>query len=235
MAEYSQKWHNGTSRSRSTKTSEGLVAIQAQLNNLGREIKKVNEKVYAAQVGCEQCKGPPDSYPIRRIGSSQYDVSTGHNRTLMYKTRQTTIPFPSRLNGYYCDEKKGSYRPHFSEAYSEAPHIDNSIPRKEKDPERSSVSVMPFSTYLCSGTGELKGGRPMQRASVCLVDQFSSLSVSLLSLTELKHVVVTSRSVYKAGKRLLYVKRNKAKSPGKVCFSVGIEVNSFLKGLYLVL
>ncbi|GJY89040.1 hypothetical protein Tco_0503668 [Tanacetum coccineum] len=31
---------------------------QAQLNNLGREIKKVNEKVYAAQVGCEQCKGP---------------------------------------------------------------------------------------------------------------------------------------------------------------------------------
>ncbi|GJT53815.1 DNA-directed DNA polymerase, partial [Tanacetum coccineum] len=29
-----------------------------QLNNLGREIKKVNEKVYAAQVGCELCKGP---------------------------------------------------------------------------------------------------------------------------------------------------------------------------------
>ncbi|GKE14807.1 reverse transcriptase domain-containing protein [Tanacetum coccineum] len=58
MAEYSQKWHNGTSRFRSTKTSDRLAAIQAQLNNLGREIKKVNEKVYAAQVGCEQCKGP---------------------------------------------------------------------------------------------------------------------------------------------------------------------------------
>ncbi|GJZ93035.1 uncharacterized mitochondrial protein-like protein [Tanacetum coccineum] len=50
--------HNGTSRTRSTETSNGLAAIQAQLNNLGREIKKVNEKVYAAQVGCEQCKGP---------------------------------------------------------------------------------------------------------------------------------------------------------------------------------
>ncbi|GJT28459.1 hypothetical protein Tco_0908734 [Tanacetum coccineum] len=48
MAEYSQKWHNETSRGRSTKTFEGLAAIQAQLNNLGREIKKVNEKVYAA-------------------------------------------------------------------------------------------------------------------------------------------------------------------------------------------
>ncbi|GKC29545.1 hypothetical protein Tco_1036839 [Tanacetum coccineum] len=57
MAKYSQKWHNGTSRTRSTETSDGLAAIQAQLNNLGREIKKVNEKVYAAQVGCEQCKG----------------------------------------------------------------------------------------------------------------------------------------------------------------------------------
>ncbi|GJY73757.1 hypothetical protein Tco_0478188 [Tanacetum coccineum] len=59
MAEYSQKWHNGTSsRTRGTETSDGLAAIQAQLKNLGRGIKKVNEKVYAAQVGCEQCKGP---------------------------------------------------------------------------------------------------------------------------------------------------------------------------------
>ncbi|GKF42995.1 hypothetical protein Tco_0126337, partial [Tanacetum coccineum] len=59
MAEYSQKWHNGTSsKAKSTETSNRLAAIQAQLNNLGREIKKVNEKVYAAQVGCELCKGP---------------------------------------------------------------------------------------------------------------------------------------------------------------------------------
>ncbi|GJW27917.1 hypothetical protein Tco_0044792 [Tanacetum coccineum] len=36
MVEYSQKWHNGTSRGRSTKNSDGLAAIQAQLNNLGR-------------------------------------------------------------------------------------------------------------------------------------------------------------------------------------------------------
>ncbi|GJT97969.1 hypothetical protein Tco_1093487 [Tanacetum coccineum] len=59
MADHSQKWHNGMStRTRSTETSDGLAAIQAQLNNLGRKIKKVNEKVYAAQVGCELCKGP---------------------------------------------------------------------------------------------------------------------------------------------------------------------------------
>ncbi|GKD62171.1 ribonuclease H-like domain, reverse transcriptase, RNA-dependent DNA polymerase [Tanacetum coccineum] len=60
MAEHFQKWQDGTSnRTRSTETSDGLAAIQAQLNNLGREIKKVNEKVYVAQVGCELCKGPP--------------------------------------------------------------------------------------------------------------------------------------------------------------------------------
>ncbi|GKC51457.1 ribonuclease H-like domain, reverse transcriptase, RNA-dependent DNA polymerase, partial [Tanacetum coccineum] len=58
VAEYSQKWHNETSRTRNMETYDGLDAIQAQLNNLGREIKKVKEKVYAAQVGCELCKGP---------------------------------------------------------------------------------------------------------------------------------------------------------------------------------
>ncbi|GJV92167.1 hypothetical protein Tco_1539980 [Tanacetum coccineum] len=53
MAKYSQKWHNETSWSKSTETSDGLAAIQVQLNNLRREIKKVNKKVYAAQVGWE--------------------------------------------------------------------------------------------------------------------------------------------------------------------------------------
>ncbi|GKD93781.1 hypothetical protein Tco_1373618, partial [Tanacetum coccineum] len=72
MVEYSQKWHNGTSRTRSTETSDGLAAIQAQLNNLGREIKKVNEKVYAAQVGCEQCKGPhyTKDFPLKEEGKT---------------------------------------------------------------------------------------------------------------------------------------------------------------------
>ncbi|GKB55851.1 pyruvate dehydrogenase (acetyl-transferring) kinase, mitochondrial [Tanacetum coccineum] len=49
-----------------------LKAIQAQLNNLGREIKKVNEKVYAAQVGCEQCKGPhyTKDFPLKEEGKT---------------------------------------------------------------------------------------------------------------------------------------------------------------------
>ncbi|GKE44460.1 hypothetical protein Tco_1471744, partial [Tanacetum coccineum] len=59
MADNSQKWPNGMStRTRSTDTSDGFAAIKAQLNNLGREINKVNEKVYAAQVECESCNRP---------------------------------------------------------------------------------------------------------------------------------------------------------------------------------
>nr|GEW42846.1 retrovirus-related Pol polyprotein from transposon TNT 1-94 [Tanacetum cinerariifolium] len=72
MAEYYQKWHNGTSQARSTKTSNRLAAIQAQLNNLRREIIKVNEKVYAAQVGREQCKGPHNTKdcPLKKEGKT---------------------------------------------------------------------------------------------------------------------------------------------------------------------
>ncbi|GKB72500.1 hypothetical protein Tco_0933912 [Tanacetum coccineum] len=63
---------NFKTKARSTKTSDGLAAIQAQLNNLGREIKKVNEKVYAAQVGCELCKGPhyTKDYPQKEEGKT---------------------------------------------------------------------------------------------------------------------------------------------------------------------
>ncbi|GJR74749.1 copia protein [Tanacetum coccineum] len=66
------KFLSKTSRTRSTKTSDGLAAIQAQLNNLGREIKKVNEKVYTAQVGCELCKGPhyTKDCPIKEEGKT---------------------------------------------------------------------------------------------------------------------------------------------------------------------
>ncbi|GJY40587.1 hypothetical protein Tco_0427857 [Tanacetum coccineum] len=76
-----------------------------------------------------------DASLIRRMGSTQYAISTRQNSTLMYETRQITIPFLSHLNDYCCKEKKGSYGPQVSEAYSYgALHIDNPIPRKEKDP-----------------------------------------------------------------------------------------------------
>nr|GEX27515.1 hypothetical protein [Tanacetum cinerariifolium] len=92
---------------------------------------------------------------IRRIGSSQYAVSSQLNSKLMFKSRQATIPILSRLNGYYCNEK-GSYRPQYLDSYSCGVTVHNdSLPQKEKDPGRASISVMPLSTYLNLGLGEL--------------------------------------------------------------------------------
>nr|GEU98968.1 retrovirus-related Pol polyprotein from transposon TNT 1-94 [Tanacetum cinerariifolium] len=147
MVKYSQKWHNGTSRTRSTKTSNGLAAILTQLNNLRREIKKVNEKERGFGSLPSSTEANPrdhvklilttaevDSNLIRHIGSPQYAVSTPKNRRLMFESRQTTIPFPTQLNDYYYEENKGSHGLQFSKAYSyEASHIDKFIPRKEKD------------------------------------------------------------------------------------------------------
>ncbi|GKA68932.1 putative reverse transcriptase domain-containing protein [Tanacetum coccineum] len=116
-----------------------------------------------------------DSHPIRRIGSPQYAVSDRQNSKLEYKTRQTMIPFPSRLDNHYCEEKEeGIYGPKFMEAYG-ASHINYTIPQKEKDPGsftlpcfinnvcfdnalvdlEASVSVMPLLTYLNLGLGGL--------------------------------------------------------------------------------
>ncbi|GKE87155.1 mitochondrial proton/calcium exchanger protein-like protein isoform X1, partial [Tanacetum coccineum] len=115
-----------------------------------------------------------DSNSIRCIGSNQYTVSTGQNSILLYKSRQTTIPFPSCLDNYYCKEEVGNYGPKFMEAYG-ASHINNDIPQKEKDLGSftlpcfindfcfdnaivdlgASVSVMPLSTYLNLGLCKL--------------------------------------------------------------------------------
>ncbi|GJR92449.1 putative reverse transcriptase domain-containing protein [Tanacetum coccineum] len=114
-----------------------------------------------------------DSNSIHHIGSNQYAVSTGQNSTPLYKVRQMTVPFLSRLDNHYCEEE-GNYGPKFTEA-CRASHINNAIPRKEKDLESftlpcfindfyfdnalvnlgASVSVMPLSTYLNLGLGEL--------------------------------------------------------------------------------
>ncbi|GKC53374.1 hypothetical protein Tco_1076119 [Tanacetum coccineum] len=80
MAEYSQKWHNGTSsRTRSAETSGGLAAIQAQLNNLGREIKKEEgktlEEAYYTQFGAPYQPGGQ----YRAAGPRFYQQNSGNS------------------------------------------------------------------------------------------------------------------------------------------------------------
>ncbi|GJT62179.1 cysteine-rich receptor-like protein kinase [Tanacetum coccineum] len=60
MADHSQKWHDGTlSRSLSNNSNtDRLAAIVTKLDNLGRDMKKLNENIHAIQVGCQICEGP---------------------------------------------------------------------------------------------------------------------------------------------------------------------------------
>ncbi|GJU78606.1 ribonuclease H-like domain-containing protein [Tanacetum coccineum] len=89
MAEYFQKWHNDTSsKSISTETSNGLAAIQTQLNNLGREIKKVNEKVYDTQVGCEFGAPYQPAGQYRAAGPGFYQHNNGNS---LYPDRRQTL------------------------------------------------------------------------------------------------------------------------------------------------
>ncbi|GKC35522.1 putative ribonuclease H-like domain-containing protein [Tanacetum coccineum] len=120
---------------------------RAQLNNLERYTKKVNEKVYDAQ-----------------------------NSKLIFEPRQVTTPFPRRLYDDCCDEKKGSCGLKDLDAYSIRTTLCNDfLPKKEKDPRsftlpcyinnvcfakaladlEARVSVMPLLTYLNLGLGEL--------------------------------------------------------------------------------
>ncbi|GJT08911.1 pyruvate dehydrogenase (acetyl-transferring) kinase, mitochondrial [Tanacetum coccineum] len=163
--------------------SRGAIPSKTAAN---AKIKKVNEKVYATQVECEQCKGPhyTKDCPLKEEGKTLEEAyytqlggpfQGGGYRAAALGFYQRNNANPFHLNGYYYEEKKGSYRPQFAEAYSKASHINNSIPKKEKDLRSftlpcfinnvcfdnalvdlgANVSVMPLSTYLNLGLGEL--------------------------------------------------------------------------------
>ncbi|GJT81451.1 hypothetical protein Tco_1055793 [Tanacetum coccineum] len=93
-----------------------------------------------------------DSHSIRHIGSSQYAVSTGLNSTLLYKSRQNTVPFPSRLDNHYCKEEEGNYGPKFTKAYG-ASHINNTTAESEKEPKGFTLPNA-FLMYLRRNQGD---------------------------------------------------------------------------------
>ncbi|GKC61228.1 NUDIX hydrolase 6-like protein, partial [Tanacetum coccineum] len=204
MTEYSQKCYNGTSRERSTETSDGLAAIHAQLNNLGKEIKKVNEKVYAAQVGYTLSKFMGESSKrheensnlikvirastdaaIRNQGASikTLEIQIGQmskDHTLMYETRHMMIPFPSRMDNRYCKEEEGSYKPKFTEAIG-ASNVYDTIPQKEKDPR--SFTLPCYINDVCFNNALVDLG-----ASVSVMPLLTYLN---LGLGELVHTKLT--------------------------------------------
>ncbi|GJT79359.1 ribonuclease H-like domain-containing protein [Tanacetum coccineum] len=122
----------GLKGTRSTETSDGLAAIQGQLSNLGREIKKVNEKVYAAQVRCELCKGPHYTK----------DCPQKEEGKILEEAYYTQFGAPYQPGGRYRAEKK--------KTQGALPYLVDL---------GASVSVMPFSTYTNLGLGILSHTR----------------------------------------------------------------------------
>ncbi|GJZ05058.1 hypothetical protein Tco_0538333 [Tanacetum coccineum] len=167
MTEYSQKWHNGTSRTRRphyTKEyplkEEGKALKEAyytqfdapfqqggqyrattlgfyQRNNENPSNQRASIKILEIQIG-------QMSKVLQERGFESLPRSTETNLRDHVNSISTTVEddmTPIRHNGssqYAVSaqqyKKKGSYGPQLLEANSyEASHIDNSIPRKEKD------------------------------------------------------------------------------------------------------
>ncbi|GJZ84217.1 putative reverse transcriptase domain-containing protein [Tanacetum coccineum] len=137
MVEYSKKWHNGTSRTRDAAIRNQGASITTLEIQIGQMSKVLQE---------------------RGFGSLPSSIET--NPRDQVKSISTIV-------------EAGSYPIH--QVYSEALHINNFIPRKEKDPGSftlpcfinnvffdnalanlgDSIRVMPLSTYLNLGLGEL--------------------------------------------------------------------------------
>ncbi|GJV99421.1 hypothetical protein Tco_1554673 [Tanacetum coccineum] len=214
MVEYSQKWHNGTFRGRSTETSDGLATIQAQLNNLGREIKKE-----------EEGKTLEEAYYTQFGGSFQ----GGGYRAIA----------PSHLDDHYCDEKEGNYGPKFTEAYGVS-LINNTIPQKEKDLGSftlpcfinntcfdnalvdlgASVSVMPLLTYLNLGLGELA---------------YTRLTMELTDRTDIKVPLILGRPFLSTARAKIDVYKRKITLRVSLRERMELDLEARLMGETLVL
>ncbi|GJV67665.1 hypothetical protein Tco_1483174 [Tanacetum coccineum] len=168
--------------SKGSDTSDGLAVIQAQLNNLSREIKKEEGKTlkeaYYTQYGVPFPQGgrymaaTPGFYQ-RDNGNPSYQERSQYKddgMSLMDLNR-ATIPFPGRLRQYGNDmeEIMATMHSHCSTI------LDDALPPMEKDSGSftlpcyinnmsfnkaladlgASVSVMPYSTFTNLGLGEL--------------------------------------------------------------------------------
>ncbi|GJY91695.1 mitochondrial proton/calcium exchanger protein-like protein isoform X1 [Tanacetum coccineum] len=171
MVEYSQEWHNGTSRTRRGGYRETTLGFY-QRNNASpsyQERRKSMEETLSKFMGESAKRHEENSNLIKEIRVST-DAGI-RNQGASIKTLKIQIGQMSKSISTIVEADASSIHPY---SYG-ASHIDKSIPRKEKDPGSftlpcyinnvcfnnaladlgASVSVMPFSTYLNLGLGEL--------------------------------------------------------------------------------
>nr|GEY02419.1 hypothetical protein [Tanacetum cinerariifolium] len=112
------------SKARSTETSDELAAIQAQLNNLERKIKKVNEKVYVAQTFKEpltkfmtkSAKRHEENSDIIKEIKASTDAAIRNQgasiKTLKIQIGQMSKVLQERGNGGLCGSTEQNLRDH---------------------------------------------------------------------------------------------------------------------------
>nr|GEZ68707.1 ribonuclease H-like domain-containing protein [Tanacetum cinerariifolium] len=165
MAKYSQKWHNGTSsKARSTKTSDGLAAIQAQLNNLKKEIKKSTRKYTLLRQTLEESltkfmaesteRHEENSNIIKEIRA--FTDAAIRNQGASIKTLEIQIGQMSKVL-----QERGIRGLHGSTEPNPKDHVISISTTKADSSEirRASVSLIPFSTYTNLGQGILSHTR----------------------------------------------------------------------------
>ncbi|GJX46703.1 hypothetical protein Tco_0271893 [Tanacetum coccineum] len=198
MVDHSQKWHNGMStRTRSTDTFNGLAAIQAQLNNLRREIKKVNERVYAAQVGCESCNRPHYTKDCllkeeEKILEEAYYTQFGVPFPQGGRYRAAAPGFYQRDNGnpskesttnlkrLLMEKPRMGYQIEASMNMHDSTILEDSLPPKEKDPR--SFTIPCYINNICFEKALSDLGASV---SVMPYSSFTNLGLGALAPTKL--------------------------------------------------
>ncbi|GJU09256.1 retrotransposon protein [Tanacetum coccineum] len=140
------------------------ASTNAAIRNQGESIKTLEIQIVQMSKFLKEKESE-----IRRMGCSPYAVSGSQHRSMFSET----VPFPRRLQNYYCDDWREAQDVKILEAY------DHTLPQKEKDTGSftlpcfihnvcfdkalvdlgASVSVMPFSTYTNLGLGILSHTR----------------------------------------------------------------------------
>ncbi|GJQ98962.1 hypothetical protein Tco_0521947 [Tanacetum coccineum] len=140
------------------------IAIQEMAEySQKREIKKVNEKVYAAQVGCEQCKGPyyTKDYPLKEeektLEEAYYTQFGGPFQGGGFRAQNSSGVYQRNNANPSYQERRQSMEDTLSKFMSESAkrHEENSHLIKEIRELRASINFLPLSTYLNLGLGEL--------------------------------------------------------------------------------
>ncbi|GJX78580.1 ribonuclease H-like domain-containing protein [Tanacetum coccineum] len=180
------------------------LCYQAQLNNLGREIKKVNENVYAcleeayytqfgapyqpggqyraAGPGFYQRNNGNSSYPDRRPSLEESLTKIRRIGCGQYAISSTqhrsilseTVPFPGRLQNFGCDDWKEAQDVKILDAY------DHTLPQKEKDP--GSFTLPCFIHNICFDKALVDLGASV---SVMPFSTYTNLGLGILSHTRL--------------------------------------------------